>query len=935
MSTDPTTPNTRDASSVDQSPSLANSESSQTHSNAPAVTQETPAAAPAFEFSNQLSKAWQQCPDAPLMLVCRGIPQWKYDAIQKFASDILAETSDTNTALDSNLHSYSPPNKRPRKNGQPKQPHLRRLKPKIVDAVNAAFMYLLSPEYLETNRPSNTALEKNPQGFVSISSLCHSELIRNLNLKRSELDTILRRHLKGLELSTDGHRIRRLSDAASYESISIKGTASSSNWQPSPPLSQSAPKLPNPGGLVDDDGQYTYSDVSDLSNTEEEEVTVLTAPVRATPQEETVTGYAVLLDDGVSLDFLQHQRDPLKAFMGPLGGNYERATQHIIGETYDPTQSLSSGFSRTCFNCGSPEHAVNNCPLPIDVARVKQNRALHTPSQRPVFDGRYHAGDEEIDRRSEWYEKYQPGKYSDTLLEALGINPPEPTDHSDSTNHPDLAASQPVPEFVQRMKRFGYPPGYIGPTPDTDPLHKAKSHEVSFTPLVLYTGDEDEPNIPTSSSSLRPTSSAAPTSPGEVKDSNISIPGLARSISTPVHAVANTTQSVYYPLVKFPGLDLNLFSFTSDRPGRAKNPPAIWRHTPQRPSPGRNYTADNYHTHVHSRARAHTHTHAHAYDYAYGHGSHDYHGYPDHRYPVHFQPQTVDKIDDGDDNDPFNSLMNSYRRISEKHARPSLTSLPTVNSDSRRDGTVRLHPYDQTETHPRSPVHHGPMEPVHSYRGLAEETGLLRPRLPSRNHSQTQPQAYYSRRSRSPSPPPSFSHRRMSIPPPLQTGANPFQNFWEYENDLNCPHRHQRQPTNHSPSMYGSGGSGNGGGYHQGGHGYSRGDMTPGRPSGMGGHYHASQPTPSPTSRKPRADDRKKKPKGKKAGKKPAQDDLEYGGWPEDDAENPESTPKQQHSQISTPVLPTITPPSAAESPLATGGSDMEEGEIDMDLSDS
>ncbi|XP_067911146.1 zinc finger CCHC domain-containing protein 8 isoform X2 [Heterodontus francisci] len=91
-----------------------------------------------------------------------------------------------------------------------------------------------------------------------------------------------------------------------------------------------------------------------------------------------------------------------------------------------------------CFNCGSTEHQLKDCPKPRDLARISEKRkefmTMASDSPHSGSQQRYHA---------ERFEKFKPGVISVELKEALGM--------TDET----------LPPFIYRMRQLGYPPGWL------------------------------------------------------------------------------------------------------------------------------------------------------------------------------------------------------------------------------------------------------------------------------------------------------------------------------------------------------------------------------------------------------------------------------------------------------------------------------------------
>ncbi|XP_058631171.1 zinc finger CCHC domain-containing protein 8 isoform X1 [Onychostoma macrolepis] len=113
-----------------------------------------------------------------------------------------------------------------------------------------------------------------------------------------------------------------------------------------------------------------------------------------------------------------------------------------------------------CFNCCSEDHQLRDCPEPKDMARINEKRKEFSQNNNQS-NQRYHA--EEVEER---FAKYKPGKLSQELLDALGIN------------------TKTLPPFIYRMRELGYPPGWL------------KEAEMENSGLMLYDGsnNEDENN---------------------------------------------------------------------------------------------------------------------------------------------------------------------------------------------------------------------------------------------------------------------------------------------------------------------------------------------------------------------------------------------------------------------------------------------------------
>ncbi|KAM6246753.1 zinc finger CCHC domain-containing protein 8 isoform 1-T2 [Porphyrio hochstetteri] len=113
-----------------------------------------------------------------------------------------------------------------------------------------------------------------------------------------------------------------------------------------------------------------------------------------------------------------------------------------------------------CFNCGSEDHQMKDCPKPRNAARISEKRKEFLEAcgeaSNQNFQQRYHA--EEVEER---FGKFKPGVISEELQDALGV-----TDKS-------------LPPFIYRMRQLGYPPGWL------------KEAEMEHSGLALYDGKDD------------------------------------------------------------------------------------------------------------------------------------------------------------------------------------------------------------------------------------------------------------------------------------------------------------------------------------------------------------------------------------------------------------------------------------------------------------
>ncbi|NXL90509.1 ZCHC8 protein, partial [Alectura lathami] len=114
-----------------------------------------------------------------------------------------------------------------------------------------------------------------------------------------------------------------------------------------------------------------------------------------------------------------------------------------------------------CFNCGSEEHQMKDCPKPRNAARISEKRKEYMEAcgeaSNQNFQQRYHA--EEVEER---FGKFKPGVISGELQDALGVT------------------AKSLPPFIYRMRQLGYPPGWL------------KEAEMEHSGLALYDGKDDD-----------------------------------------------------------------------------------------------------------------------------------------------------------------------------------------------------------------------------------------------------------------------------------------------------------------------------------------------------------------------------------------------------------------------------------------------------------
>ncbi|XP_036907879.1 zinc finger CCHC domain-containing protein 8 isoform X2 [Sturnira hondurensis] len=112
-----------------------------------------------------------------------------------------------------------------------------------------------------------------------------------------------------------------------------------------------------------------------------------------------------------------------------------------------------------CFNCGSEEHQMKDCPMPRNAARISEKRREYLDACGEASgqgsQQRYHT--DEVEER---FGRFKPGVISEELQDALGV-----TDKS-------------LPPFIYRMRQLGYPPGWL------------KEAELENSGLALYDGKD-------------------------------------------------------------------------------------------------------------------------------------------------------------------------------------------------------------------------------------------------------------------------------------------------------------------------------------------------------------------------------------------------------------------------------------------------------------
>ncbi|XP_029333524.1 zinc finger CCHC domain-containing protein 8 isoform X1 [Mus caroli] len=139
---------------------------------------------------------------------------------------------------------------------------------------------------------------------------------------------------------------------------------------------------------------------------------------------------------------------------------YQQVFSHIVPLEGQEMQVKAKRPKPHCFNCGSEEHQMKECPMPRNAARISEKRKEYMDAcgeaSGQSFQQRYHA--EEVEER---FGRFKPGVISEELQDALGV-----TDKS-------------LPPFIYRMRQLGYPPGWL------------KEAELENSGLALYDGNDD------------------------------------------------------------------------------------------------------------------------------------------------------------------------------------------------------------------------------------------------------------------------------------------------------------------------------------------------------------------------------------------------------------------------------------------------------------
>ncbi|XP_038619551.1 zinc finger CCHC domain-containing protein 8 isoform X2 [Tachyglossus aculeatus] len=138
---------------------------------------------------------------------------------------------------------------------------------------------------------------------------------------------------------------------------------------------------------------------------------------------------------------------------------YQQVFSQIVSLEGQEIQVKAKRPKPHCFNCGSEDHQIKDCPVPRNAARINEKRKEFMEAcgeaNNQNFQQRYHA--EEVEER---FGRFKPGIISEELQDALGV--------SDKN----------LPPFIYRMRQLGYPPGWL------------KEAELENSGLALYDGKD-------------------------------------------------------------------------------------------------------------------------------------------------------------------------------------------------------------------------------------------------------------------------------------------------------------------------------------------------------------------------------------------------------------------------------------------------------------
>ena len=133
-------------------------------------------------------------------------------------------------------------------------------------------------------------------------------------------------------------------------------------------------------------------------------------------------------DDGITSPF----------FIDTQGADVNESEIQVDETVPEETKNQKSSKPGMCFNCGG-DHKLINCPYPHDEETIRRNVQIFQEST--ASETRYYKAYDD--------DKIKIGEISEELRNALGIKRNEP------------------PPYIERMHKYGYPPGYLTINRDT------------------------------------------------------------------------------------------------------------------------------------------------------------------------------------------------------------------------------------------------------------------------------------------------------------------------------------------------------------------------------------------------------------------------------------------------------------------------------------
>ncbi|KAH6902296.1 hypothetical protein BKA70DRAFT_1196271 [Coprinopsis sp. MPI-PUGE-AT-0042] len=152
---------------------------------------------------------------------------------------------------------------------------------------------------------------------------------------------------------------------------------------------------------------------------------------------------------GSTFPFFPHTIPQALPYEYESSGIYTRASHDILGDSSNDEQDTEYILKSRCFNCGSEDHPVKDCPFRydrelIDLSRQYYNFTKESLGRASSSWARVHIAEGWRQTRLDWLEEFEPGVIKGELLkEALG----------DVDEMP----------WLRNMAVWGYPKGWVGP----------------------------------------------------------------------------------------------------------------------------------------------------------------------------------------------------------------------------------------------------------------------------------------------------------------------------------------------------------------------------------------------------------------------------------------------------------------------------------------